>query len=110
MNLASVLDNPDLGAESLTLARSSETVNGRGRAVLSETQSTFSGIVTQDAGAIQERLDDGAYVTGSVMVTTATPLEIGDVIIWNAARYNVTKLGNYLRHGFNWAVCNPDGV
>lgn len=115
IDLSDALNDPELGAEGLTRIRFDQTVSARGRATNAETQLPFMGIVTMDAGAILERVDDGAYVTGSIMVTTETPLRAGDneadvVVRSDGKRYNVNKVGDYLHHGFNWAICNPDGV
>lgn len=116
IDLDDVLNDPELGATELTLVRLDQTVSARGRAVNAESQGVFTGIVTQDAGAILERTADASYVTGSIMVTTSTALRVGDdsveadVVIWQGKRYNVNKVGDYLLHGFNWVICNPDGL
>lgn len=117
IDLTDVLEDEELGAETLQLIRLDQTVSARGRAVNVEAApADFIGIVTQDAAQILERVPDGAFAAGAILVTTSTPLRMtsetsdADVIIWNGARYSVNKIGNYLRHGFNWAVCNPDGL
>lgn len=116
IDLDDVLTDPELGAEALTRVRLDQTVSARGRAVNTETASGFTGIVTQDAGQILERVADGSYVSGSILVTTSTPLRMAgeaveaDLVVWKGTQYNVSKIGDYLAHGYNWAVCNPDGI
>lgn len=116
IDLSDVLCDDELGAESLVRVRMTQTVNARGRAVNAEEQTPFNGIVTQDAGQILERTGDGSFVSGSILITTATPLRMAgedyeaDVVVWKKRRYAVNKLGDYQAHGFNWAVCNPDGI
>lgn len=116
IDFSDVLDDEEMGAESLYLVRIDAVVGTNGRSAPIETMTTISGIVTQDAGAIMERTDAATYVKGSILVTTATQLrEAGagvdaDVIIRNGKRYVVSTLADYALHGFNWAVCVPDGV
>lgn len=111
-----VLNDPELGAQTLSLLRVSQTVNGKGRAVNVETPTTICGIVTQDKGAILERVEGSSYITGSILVTTAAPLRAlgdgieADIIVWRGKRYAVNTVSDYTAHGVNWAVCNPDGL
>lgn len=116
IDFSDVLDDEELGAQSLYLVRIDAVVGTNGRSTPIETMSTITGNVTQDAGAIMERTDAATYVKGSILVTTATALrEAGagvdaDVIIWNGKRYVVSVLSDYTLHGFNWAVCVPEGI
>jgi hypothetical protein len=63
-----------------------------------------------DKGAILERLPDGAYVTGSILVTTSFSLSDGDIVKRGGSRYTAKTSGDYARYGFVYAVCVPDGV
>jgi hypothetical protein len=116
IDLDDVLDCEELGATTLQCVRVTETVNGKGRAVTTEATTDFGGIVTQDSGAILDRFPEYTYVKGSILVTTAFPLRMdgesveADIILWNGKRYAVNQIADYLIHGVNWAVCNPDGV
>lgn len=110
IDLSDVLNDPELGAQTLTRLAVDLSVDGSGRAKNVETSTTITGIITQDKGAILERSENGAYVSGSIMVTSGYMLADGDVVVWNGRRYNVNTVGDYLNHGFNWAICNPDGV
>lgn len=112
-----VLNDSEMGAETLQCVRITQTASPRGRAVNAEAAPVdFTGCVTEREGQILERLDAGSYVKGSILVTTAFPLRMAgpnveaDIVLRGGNRYNVNRIGEYLAHGFNWAVCNPDGI
>lgn len=114
IDFTDVLTDPELGARSLVCVRATQTLNN-GRAVNTTSSTGFTGIVTQDKGAIVARIADGTYVEGSIMVHTYFALQNKDepdVIVdpRDGARYLVTSLGNYAEHGFNWAIAEPYGV
>jgi galactose-6-phosphate isomerase len=111
IDFSDVLGDPELGAVDLVCMRSAQSVNTHGRAVNVENDLPFCGIVTQDKGAILNRIDASAYVSGSILVTTAFALVSDtDVVVWNGARYAVETIFDYGTHGVNWAICVPDGV
>lgn len=110
-DFSELFDDEELGSEQLICVRSTDTVGDNGRTISQEKRTGFSAIVTMDKGAIVERVEESTYVAGSIMVTTAFPLRAeGDVVQRNNKRYVVETLGDYLQHGFNWAVCTPEGV
>lgn len=110
IDLSEVVNDPELGARLLELRRVVQTVDGRGRAVNTETPYPFTGCITMDKAAILERIADGEYITGSVLVTSDTPIGKGDIIVWVGNRYVAMVINDYLWHGVNWAVGVPDGV
>lgn len=110
IDFSEVLNDPEMGARTLELRQVVQTISDRGRAVNTETPSPFIGCVTMDKAAILERIADGEYVTGSILVTTATPIREGDIVVWLARRYVAMVVNDYLWHGVNWAVGVPDGV
>lgn len=110
IDLSEVVNDPELGARLLELRRVVQTVDGRGRAVNTETPYPFTGCITMDKAAILERIADGEYITGSILVTTMTQISEGDIIVWNGKRYGAMTVSDYLWHGVNWIVGVPDGV
>lgn len=110
IDLSEVVNDPELGARALELRRVVQTVDGRGRAVNTETPYPFTGCITMDKAAILERIADGEYITGSVLVTSDTPINAEDIVVWGGKRYVVMVINDYLWHGVNWAVGVPDGV
>jgi galactose-6-phosphate isomerase len=115
INLGELCSDPEMGAEQLVCARQTQTMV-LGRAVNAEAKTGFVGVVTMDKGSILERIADGQYVAGSILVTTVFPLRMAgpgmdaDVVVRKGARFIVKALGDYLAHGFNWAVCEPLGT
>lgn len=115
IDMSDVLHDTELGAVALQRVRIDQDVNGNGRAVETETTSDFTGVVTQDAGAISRRVPDGQYTSGSIMVTTDYSLRMlgqdvdADRVIWNGGRYIVGAIAAYDVHGVYEAVCTPEG-
>jgi hypothetical protein len=116
MDFDDVLNDPELGACELIRIRVDQLPAARGRSVNRETPYPFSGIVTQDKGAIMARAADGNYVDGSILVTSSCPLRMkgatvdADRVMYKGARYVVSTIADYSAHGVSFAVCEPLGI
>lgn len=116
IDFTDVLTDPELGAQPVTLVRVNVAIDNHGRAQRTETQTPFLGAVTMDKGSILELLADGSFVPGSILVHTMLELRIeadggdADILIWDGKRHKCARRGNYMWHGFNWVIAEPDGV
>lgn len=112
LDVSDVLSDP-MFADVLTLYRSTETVSGHGRGVLSTVTSTISGVVTSADGDVLARLPEGDRTEGSITVHTVTVLTSGqgsigpDELDWAGQRYIVRIVNDYSRYGagFVCATC-----
>lgn len=117
IDLSDLLDDPDIGGVPMTRIRRAQTVGDNGRAVDTFAPSGFTGIVTMDKGAILNRIPEGEYISGSILVhAPANSLRIAgigydaDLVQWRCANYTVKALGDYSLQGFMWAVCEPVSI
>lgn len=111
------LADPELGYEVIQVSRITSVASDLGRNVETAVAQPVGVIVTQDTGAILERVAESAYVTGSILVTSGPfqfravgPGTDADTLIWHGKKYSVNAISDYNNHGVNWAVCNPDGL
>lgn len=114
LDVSSVLDNP-MFKDSLTCTRNTQTVGGDGRAVNSATDTPFTGVVTSDTGDVLQRLAEGSYIKGSIVVHTRFVLIDGlsgkdaDIVTWQGRQYTVSSVNDYSTYGagFVAATCEP---
>lgn len=109
--------DPELGYEIIPVSRITSIVDNLGRNTETAVSQDVGVIVTQDTGAILERVAESSYVSGSILVTSGPfqfrAAETGvdaDTLIWHGKKYSVNAISDYNNHGVNWAVCNPDGL
>lgn len=116
IDLSRIVSNPNLGAAPVVRVRRTQTVGANGRAVNAEANADITGIVTMDKGAVLERIAEGEYVAGSILVHTQDDLRMAgqdvdaDLVQWKGGRYLVKTVGDYSAYGFMWAVCEPVSI
>ena len=110
INMASIVNDPDLGGEVLTrIERPESLLNGRG--VLGAISSTFACIVTSPSQQDVERLPAGTRGIDTIKVITTTKLNDDyagrqpDIVVRNGTNYIVQQYNDYMTYGFNYAVC-----
>jgi len=114
LDVSDILSDPDF-ADVLTVKRTIQMANDRGRA--DEDAKTFdiTGVVTSDRGDILDRLPDMRRVAGSILIHTQFRLIASegdtdtDIVTWNGKEYTVTDVNDYSRYGagFVCAKCEP---
>lgn len=115
LDMTDVLLDPDFLDTTLVYTRQTQVDIGHGRVRDDQVAAPFAGVVSMDAGAILNRLPEGSYVSGSILIYTLTRLRMkgtgvdADLVDWHGARYRVTNMGDYSGYGagFVWAICEP---
>ncbi|MFA9439406.1 hypothetical protein ACDA63_07195 [Uliginosibacterium sp. sgz301328] len=100
-------------SKGLVCTRSAQTIGDDGIAVVSQTASTFSGVVTSDNGDLLQRQGNSERIVGSITIHTTfrlidgTPDETADVVTWQGRDYTVTAVNDYSHfgRGFVCAKC-----
>lgn len=112
LDVNDVLTDPDFMDGGLICYRKAQIIGDDGIAVINETPSLFSAVVTSGGGDVR-RNDVGEIETGSITVHTAFKLQAGadgytaDEILWSGQRWTVEKINNYTNfgRGFVEATC-----
>ncbi|AFC85916.1 hypothetical protein [Frateuria aurantia] len=115
LNVSRVLASREFRDTSLVRIRNTQTVGDDGRAVNAQDSTPFSGVVTNDAGYILRRFPAASVVSGSILITSQTPLTSGtpdldaDIVRWRGQQYTVSMVNDYTTYGqgFTEAICNP---
>lgn len=115
LDMTDVLLDPDFLDSTLVRTMQTQVDVGHGRVRNATATSPFSGVVSMDAGAIMERVAEGEYVKGSMLIYTIERLRMkgedvdADLVDWHGTRYRVTNTGDYTGYGqgFIWAICEP---
>ena len=115
LNVTRVLMSREFVDTSLVCTRNTQTVGNDGIAVNTGADTSFAGVVTNDAGDILKRFGEASYITGSIMVHSKFPLTTGkpgidaDIVAWNGSKYTVTDVADYSTWGagFTVALCTP---
>lgn len=115
LDVSDVLTDPDFTDATLVCARNTQTVGSNGRATDASQSIKFAGVVTMDKGAILNRVAEGSYVDGSILIHTKFLLRMNganvdaDVVTRKGKPFTVTAIGDYSDYGrgFVWAVCEP---
>lgn len=113
LDVSDVLTDPDFMDAGLVCYRRTQTVGNNGMATNTETQITFSAVVTSASGFELNREPDGEFVKGLIAVHTKFVLQDGatgltaDEILWKGKRYTVEKVDPYTHfgRGFVSAIC-----
>lgn len=121
LDVSWVLSSPFF-SDKLTVRRTTQAANDKGRA--DETTETFdiTGVVTSDRGDVLDRLPDMRRVAGTIFIHTKFKLlasddggddddtsRDADIVTWNGNEYTVTDVNDYSRYGagFVCAKCEP---
>ena len=113
LDVSDVLADPDF-ADTMTVARSVQTVGDNGRVQISSQTIPISGVVTSDAGDILERVANGSRLKGSITVHTTFQLVASDgdtdadVITWAGREYTVASVNDYSRYGAGFVAASCD--
>jgi len=115
LNVTRVLFSREFVDRTLVRRRQAQTVDAGGIASNTTTDTSFAGVVTNDAGSILKRFPGASLVTGSMMVHSKTPLSVGaagqdaDLVQWQGNFYTVTDLADWTTYGagFTCALCTP---
>ena len=113
LDVSDVLLDPDF-ATSVTLRRQSETASSKGRASLTQTETTIVAVVTPDRAATLQRQAEGANVSGSITVITQTRLIPSggaygaDEIVWNGWVYTVMSAADCSHYGAGFYEASCD--
>jgi len=113
LDVSDVLTDPDFVDGGLVCYRREQIIGTNGMATNTETQFTFSAVVTSASGFELNREPDGEFIKGLITVHTKFALQDGaagltaDEILWQGKRYTVEKIDNYTHfgRGFIAAVC-----
>ncbi len=106
MDVSDALLNAACADSTLVCFRHTQTIDRYGFARNTETELTFTGIVTPDAGDELERTPEGAYVNARITIHTPFKLWVGDqthdadIVRWQGRRYTVTSVKDYSAFGF----------
>lgn len=113
LDVSEVLTDPDFMDSGLICYRLTQIVGNNGMATNTETQFTFSAVVTSASGFELNREPDGEFIKGLITVHTKFSLQDGaagltaDEILWQGKRYTVEKIEPYTHfgQGFTAAIC-----
>lgn len=107
LDVSDVLSDPDF-ADSFTVTRITETVDGHGRAQSTRRTYPASGVVTSDKGDVLLRTPEGQRVTGSIMIHTPFRIQAKDEITWAGQVYTAANPNDYSRYGsgFVSVICD----
>ncbi len=115
LDVSDLLTDPDFVDLTLVCTRQAQTIGTDGRATNTGAAIPFGGVVTMDRGSILNRVAEGSYVTGSILIYTKLSLRMSatgndaDLIAWHGDTFVVVSVGDYSAWGagFVWAVCEP---
>ncbi|MGA3827389.1 hypothetical protein [Pseudomonas chlororaphis] len=114
LDVSEILLDPDFMDLGLICTRAMQTVGEDGRAITTDTDITFAGVVTSDKGDILERLAGAERKKGSITIHTIFKLTAGegdttaDIVTWQGKRYTVSNINDYKHfgRGFVCATCD----
>lgn len=115
LDVSDILLDPDFVDLTLVCVRQTQSVDANGRASNAQTTIPFSGVVTMDRGSIMNRVAEGAYISGSILIYSQFNLQMAgsavdsDLVNWHGEQYTVMNVGDYSAYGvgFTWAVGQP---
>lgn len=115
LDVSDVLTDPDFADLTPVCVRQVQTDAGGGRVTNVQTSIPFSGVFTMDRGSILNRVAEGSYVSGSILIYTGFQLRMSgpnvdaDLVNWHGEQYTIVNRGDYTAYGagFVWAVGEP---
>lgn len=115
LDVTDILSDPDFVDLTPVCIRQDQVAAPGGRVTNVQTSTPFTGVFTMDRGSILNRMAEGSYVSGSILVYTPFQLRMSgasvdaDLIDWHGERYTVVNRGDYTAYGsgFVWAVGEP---
>lgn len=113
LDVSDVLLDPDFVSRGITCHRTSIIDGDNGRPQTTNTDHTFSGVVTTNDGNKMDRTSDGTLIKGAINIHTRFALSSGnaeyqaDEITWKGRRYIVSQVLDSLHYGrgFVKAIC-----
>jgi galactose-6-phosphate isomerase len=100
-----ILTNPRF-TETLTVARSAQTVGLDGIALNVATPQSFMGVVTPAQGTELRREAEGAKLSGRIDITTTFALQDADLVTWGGRKYTVSQVNDWSSYGFMVATAD----
>lgn len=111
LDVSDLLSDPDL-ADQLTCTRQVQTVGSNGMASNTQTNISFTGVVTSNEGNVLDVIAEGERIKGSITVHTTFGLRDGgsgnapDIVTWNGKEYYVDTIKDYSRFGAGFVAAD----
>ncbi|MBY4733984.1 hypothetical protein K6V90_25935 [Cupriavidus pauculus] len=114
LDVTDILLDPDFMDTGLLCRRLTQSIDVRGRATNTPTDTPFAAVVTSDAGDVLTRGSDGSRITGSITLHTPLRLRDGgdgadaDEVIWQGRIYTVAVVNDYSHFGRGFVAATCD--
>lgn len=114
LDVTDILLDVDFINTGLICERIAQVVGDDGIAVNTPVKKKFSGVVTNDAGDILQRIATGEWIKGSITIHSKFILSDGsngftaDIVTWQNQRYTVSNTQNYSHFGKGFSASSCD--
>ena len=114
LDVTDILLDPDFCDTGIVCNRNIETISNQGLATITPSQTTFTGVVTNDNGDTIRRMADAERTVGNINIRTKFRLQDGsagrtaDTIVWQGRTYTVSNVKDFTNYGQGFVVATCD--